>query len=486
MSGLAFMVQGTGSNVGKSLIVAGLCRYFTNRGMKVRPFKPQNMSNNAAVTSDGGEIGRAQDLQAIACKVAPSVHMNPLLLKPETDVGAQIILQGKYYGTMRASEFGKLKSELMPKIKESFDSLRKNSDLVIVEGAGSVAESNLRQNDLANMGFAELVDIPAILVGDIEKGGVIASLVGTHAVLDATDRLRIKAFIVNRFRGDQSLFRDGLSEIEQRTKWQSIGILPWFNKARQLPAEDALDLADGKSNADSKIKIAVPVLSRIANFDDLDPLKLEKCVNLVLVQPGEPIPGDANLVIIPGTKSTIGDLKFFRNQGWDIDLMAHLRRGGKVLGLCGGYQMLGEQISDPKGIEGQAETVKGLGHLRVETELDGKKTLTKCVGTHLETGTEVSGYEIHIGLSTGKDCESPYLEFGNKTDGAISPNGRVFGTYLHGLFISDEFRAMFLQNLGAESDLIYKTMIDETLDELAKHIARDLNMDLIQKLASTF
>ena len=484
MAGLALMVQGTGSNVGKSLVVAGLCRHFTNQGFRVRPFKPQNMSNNAAVTTDGGEIGRAQEVQALACKVEPSVHMNPLLLKPETDIGAQIILQGKFFGTMHATEFGKLKSELMPKIVESFNLVRNDSDLVIVEGAGSVAETNLRQNDMANMGFAELVNIPAIIVGDIDKGGVIASLIGTHVVLDSLDQQRIKAFLINRFRGDQSLFRYGLNEIEQRTNWQSVGILPWFNNAHKLPAEDALDLDYGRSNVDEKTKIAVPVLSRIANFDDLDPLKLEESVDLVLVQPGKPIPGDAKLVIIPGTKSTIGDLKFFRNQGWDIDLSAHLRRGGYVLGLCGGFQMLGEQISDPKGIEGRAETVTGLGHLRVNTELDSNKTLTQCVGIHIETETEISGYEIHLGLSSGEDCDSPFIKLANKTDGATSPNGKVFGTYLHGLFTSDEFRTAFLKNLGIKSDLTYKTMIDDTLDELAEHLNGNLDTNLILKLAS--
>ena len=479
------MVQGTGSNVGKSLIVAGLCRHFTNQGMRVRPFKPQNMSNNAAVTSDGGEIGRAQEVQALACRVDPSVHMNPLLLKPETDVGAQIILQGKFYDKMCATEFGKLKNKLMPKIIESFDSLRNNCDLVIVEGAGSTAESNLRPNDLANMGFAERADIAAILVGDIDKGGVIANLIGSYVVLNEADQRRVKAFLINRFRGDQSLFRDGLKKIEQYTKWQALGIVPWFNKAHQLPAEDVLDLVDGPSNADSKIKVAVPVLCRIANFDDLDPLKLEPCVDLVLVQPGEPIPGDAKLVIIPGTKSTIGDLKFFRKQGWDIDLAAHLRRGGKVLGLCGGFQLLGEQISDPKGIEGQPETIKGLGYLRIETELDTRKTLTKCVGIHLVTGSEVTGYEIHLGQSRGKDCDSPFIKLANKTDGAMSSDGKVFGTYLHGLFTSDEFRKAFLKELGAQSELTYKSVIDETLDELAEHLAENLDMDLILNLATT-
>ena len=484
MAGLSFMVQGTGSNVGKSLIVAGLCRYFANKGMRVRPFKPQNMSNNAAVTSDGGEIGRAQEVQALACRVEPNVHMNPLLLKPETDVGAQLIVQGKYFGKMSASEFGNLKSKLMPKIVQSYHKQRDDCDLIIVEGAGSVAETNLRLNDLANMGFAEVVNLPVILVGDIDKGGVIASLIGTHVVLDSADRQRIKAFLINRFRGDQTLFKAGLNDITQQTGWKSVGILPWFDNANQLPAEDALGLSEGQSESDNKIKIAVPVLSRIANFDDLDPLKLEKSVDLRLVEPGEPIPGDAKIVIIPGTKSTIGDLKFFRKQGWDIDLTAHIRRGGKVLGLCGGFQMLGTQISDPKGIEGRSETVGGLGHLNIETEIDSDKTLTQCTGVHVETGTKVAGYEIHMGQSSGIDCERPFIKISDKGDGAISQDGKVFGTYIHGIFASDEFRAAFLKNIGVQSDLVYKILIDETLDELAAHMTNNLDLDAILKLAT--
>ncbi|MBO6508724.1 MAG: cobyric acid synthase, partial [Roseibium sp.] len=403
----AVMVQGTGSNVGKSLIVAGLCRLFANRGLAVRPFKPQNMSNNAAVTADGGEIGRAQALQAMGCRVPLSVHMNPVLLKPETDTGAQVIVQGTRFGTMRAREYGKQKSELLPRVIESFSETSSRADLVFVEGAGSPAEINLRAGDIANMGFAEAADLPVILCADIDRGGVIASVVGTHAVLEPEERQRVKGFFINRFRGDPSLFDEGMREIETRTGWKGLGVVPWFADAGKLPAEDALGLADGLG--DGKLKIVVPVISRIANFDDLDPLRLEEDVTLQLVQPGDPLPGDADIVLLPGSKSTVGDLAFFRAQGWDIDLRAHHRRGGHILGVCGGYQMLGRTISDPEGIEGAPGTVEGLGFLDVDTILTSEKSTVPASGTHIASGASVSGYEIHVGRTDGPDCARPMM-----------------------------------------------------------------------------
>ncbi|WP_439528766.1 cobyric acid synthase [Pannonibacter sp.] len=480
------MIQGTGSNVGKSLIVAGLCRLFANRGMKVAPFKPQNMSNNAAVTADGGEIGRAQALQAMACRRPLSVHMNPVLLKPETDTGAQVIVQGKRFGTMRAREYGTRKAELLPKVLESFSHLAATADLVIVEGAGSPAEINLRAGDIANMGFAEAADLPVILCGDIDRGGVIASVVGTHAVLEAAERARIKAFFINRFRGDPSLFDEGMQEIVTRTGWTALGVVPWFADAGKLPAEDALDLARGEGNG--PIKVVVPIISRIANFDDLDPLRLEPDVTLELVPPGSPLPLDADLVLLPGSKSTIGDLEFCRAQGWDIDLKAHHRRGGHVLGICGGYQMLGRTISDPEGIEGRAGTVEGLGYLDVETVLTADKSLVKATGTHLASGASVSGYEIHIGRTTGADCARPVFRLDGegaapRVDGASSTDGRVTGTYLHGLFTDDAYRTAFLSGFGAVSDLAYNKRIDAILDDLARHLEAVLDTDQILHLA---
>ena len=365
------MLQGAGSNVGKSVLVAGLCRHFSNAGLRVRPFKPQNMSNNAAVTADGGEIGRAQAMQARGCRAETSVHMNPVLLKPESETGSQVIVQGKRFGSMRAREYGSHKAELLPRVLESFDIVGRDADLVIVEGAGSPAEVNLRAGDIANMGFAVAADVPVVMVGDIDRGGVIASLVGTDAVLDEADRALIKGFLINKFRGDTTLFAEGMTIIERATGWQGVGILPWFPQARFLPAEDILDIRgkSGDARDGAPVRIAVPVLRRIANFDDLDPLAGETDVDVTLVEAGDVIPADADLILLPGSKSTISDLTFLRDQGWDIDIAAHLRRGGMVMGLCGGYQMLGTKLDDPDGVEGPAGDTLGLGHLRVETVL---------------------------------------------------------------------------------------------------------------------
>lgn len=480
------MIQGTGSNVGKSLIVAGLCRLFANRGLNVRPFKPQNMSNNAAVTADGGEIGRAQALQAMGCRTPLSVHMNPVLLKPETDTGAQVIVQGKRFGTMRAREYGRKKAELFQKVLDSFYKTGSGSDLVIVEGAGSPAEINLRAGDIANMGFAEATDIPVVLCADIDRGGVIASVVGTHAVLERDEQERIKGFFINRFRGDPSLFDDGMREISLRTGWPGLGVVPWFADAAKLPAEDALDLASGEGTG--AVKIAVPVISRIANFDDLDPLRMEPGVTLELVPAGTPLPADADVVLLPGSKSTIGDLAFFRNQGWDIDLKAHVRRGGHVLGVCGGYQMLGKTISDPHGIEGAAGTVAGLGLLDVETVLTPDKALVETQGHHLASGARVQGYEIHIGRTSGPDCARRYFSIedadgGQKHDGAQSADGRIVGTYVHGLFTGDQFRKAYLNAFGAVSELAYQQRIDAVLEELADHLERALDVEAVLKIA---
>ncbi|MFB1025980.1 MAG: cobyric acid synthase, partial [Octadecabacter sp.] len=344
----AIMIQGAGSNVGKSMLVAGLCRAAVKRGLSVAPFKPQNMSNNAAVTSDGGEIGRAQALQARACGLEPHTDMNPVLLKPETELGAQVIVQGKRFATMKAREYGTRKADLIPRVLESYHRLAATHDLIVIEGAGSPAEINLRAGDIANMGFAEAAGCPVILIGDIDRGGVIAQLVGTDVILPDADRARIKAFAINKFRGDPTLFADGMTAITDHTGWLPLGIVPWFDDAWKLPAEDVMDIATRKGGT---IKIVVPRLNRIANFDDLDPLAAQPDVTVEIIDAGRPLPGDADLVLIPGSKSTIADLAHFRAQGWDTDLLAHVRRGGHVLGICGGYQMLGREIADPDGIE---------------------------------------------------------------------------------------------------------------------------------------
>src|SRR5208283_4987295 len=326
--GRALMFQGTGSDVGKSLVVAGLCRALSNRGMRVRPFKPQNMSNNAAVTADGGEIGRAQALQARACRVAPSVHMNPVLLKPQSDVGAQVVVMGQVTGNATAREFQPMKPALLPGIVDSFRHLQAEADVVLVEGAGSAAEVNLRANDIANMGFARAAGVPVILVGDIDRGGVIAQIVGTRAVLDPADAALVAGFLVNKFRGDPGLFQPGMDAISERTGWPALGLIRYFPDARHLPAEDAVVLDRRRDAPGGTITVAVPRLAHIANFDDLDPLRLEPALSVVIVGPGQALPGDADLVILPGSKATLSDLEDFRRNGWDIDLRAHVRRGG--------------------------------------------------------------------------------------------------------------------------------------------------------------
>ena len=481
----AIMIQGTGSNVGKTMLVAGLCRAASNRGLNVSPFKPQNMSNNAAVTSDGGEIGRAQALQARASKKQPHTDMNPILLKPETEKGSQLIIRGKYQSSFKAHEYAKIKKTLLEPVLSSFESLRSQSDLIIIEGAGSPAEVNLRQNDIANMGFANAADVPVVLVADIDRGGVIAQLVGTKAVLPNGDLEMIKGFIVNKFRGDVSLFDEGYEFIKKQTKWHGFGVLPFFMDAWRLPAEDALDIRSQKPRKPSRYKIACLCLSRMANFDDLDPLSQEKEVELVMIHAGQVIPADANLVLIPGSKSTILDLQFLREQGWDIDLKAHHRRGGYILGICGGYQMLGTKIYDPDGIEGVAKETEGLGFLQIETIMRTKKTLNEVSAIHLGTSLQIKGYEIHLGETSGVDCQRPFAMIGGRKEGASSVDGRVQGSYVHGLFSQDSFRRAFLDKLGISVEgFAYDTQIEDTLDGLAEHIETYLDVDKIFSIAT--
>ncbi|WP_054300963.1 cobyric acid synthase [Gemmobacter sp. LW-1] len=477
----ALMIQGAGSNVGKSLLVAGLCRAARRRGLKVAPFKPQNMSNNAAVTSDGGEIGRAQALQALACGLEPVVDMNPVLLKPESETGAQVVVQGRRLTTTRAADYPALKPRLMGAVQESFARLRAAHDLVIVEGAGSPAEVNLRAGDIANMGFARAADVPVVLAGDIDRGGVIAQMIGTQAVLDPEDAAMIVGFLINKFRGDARLFDGGYRLIADRTGWRGFGVLPWFGDAARLPAEDALDLPQARG--DGALHVVCLALSRIANFDDLDPLAQEPAVRLTLLPAGRPIPGDADLVILPGSKSTRGDLAFLRAQGWDIDLAAHVRRGGHVLGICGGYQMLGHVVRDPEGIEGPAGETPGLGLLDIETVMTPDKRLTRTRATHAATGLDVEGYEIHIGRSNGPARARPFAFVEGAPEGAVSADGRITGSYLHGLFRADVFRAAFLRGLGATSVLGYDATVEATLDALSDHMEAYLDVPGLLALA---
>jgi adenosylcobyric acid synthase len=478
------MFQGTGSDVGKSLIVAGLARAFADRGLAVRPFKPQNMSNNAAVTADGGEIGRAQALQARAARTPASVHMNPVLLKPQSETGAQVVVQGRVHGAAKAAAYQKMKPELMPFVLASFARLKAEADIVLVEGAGSASEVNLRQNDIANMGFARAAEVPVVLIGDIDRGGVIASLVGTKAVIDAGDAALIRGFLVNKFRGDPALFADAMTRIAAATGWEALGLVPFFPDARRLPAEDALALDQAPMRKPgAKLRIAVAILPHIANFDDLDPLEAEPAVDLVRVRPGTAIPGDADLVILPGSKATIADLIALRSAGFKIDIAAHRRRGGRVLGLCGGYQMLGRTVADPDGIEGPAATIAGLGLLDVETVLTGDKRLEPARGE--SGGVPFTGYEMHMGTTTGPDCARPFARLADGSpEGAVSSDGRVIGTYVHGLFGDDRQRSAWLERLGAAPSVIaHDALIEATLDRLAAHLAAHIDLDRLLKLS---
>jgi len=476
------MIQGCGSNVGKSMLVAGLARAYANRGLRVVPFKPQNMSNNAAVTDDGGEIGRAQALQALAARVPTSVHMNPVLLKPETERGAQVVVQGQRLRHATARDYTALKPTLLRAVLDSFTRVTDGVDLALIEGAGSPAEVNLRAGDIANMGFAEATGTPVILVGDIDRGGVIAQVVGTKTVLDPADAAHIRGFIINKFRGDVSLFDDGYRMIEAHTGWPGFGVAPWFADAGRLPAEDASDLRAPVHHG--SVRIVCLQLSRIANFDDLDPLRAEPGCTVEMVAPGQPIPGDAALVIIPGSKSTRGDLAYLRAQGWDIDLAAHRRRGGMILGICGGYQMLGRTIADPEGIEGAAGVSEGLGLLDVETVMTPQKSLTRRTAHHPASDTGLTGYEIHIGVTHGPDRDRPVFAVESMPEGAMSPDGRVMGTYLHGMFSSDAFRAAFLGGIGVEAGQgSYGADVETTLDALAGHLEKHLDLDAMWSLA---
>ena len=443
------------------------------------------MSNNAAVAADGGEIGRAQALQARASRTPASVHMNPVLLKPQSEIGAQIVVQGRVYGSAKAAAYQHIKRDLLPAVLESYRTLRSAADIVLVEGAGSASEINLRSNDIANMGFAEAADLPVVLIGDIDRGGVIASLVGTKQVIDAQDAARVCGFIVNKFRGDPALFAEAMTRIAQATGWPALGLVPFFPEARMLPAEDALALDHKRpTKAQTRVRIPVPILPHIANFDDLDPLEAEPAVDLIRLRPGSALPGDIDLVILPGSKATIADLAALRAGGFDADIAAHRRRGGLVLGLCGGYQMLGRTIADPQGIEGPAVSVAGLGLLDVETVLSDRKRLEPIRGT---TTGDVSfcGYEMHMGVTTGADCARPFARFDDGApEGAISPDGRVFGTYIHGLFADDGQRAAWLSRLSAgPAAVCYDGLIEQTLDRLAAHLAAHLDLDRLLSLA---
>lgn len=487
----AIMLQATGSNAGKSTLVAGLCRIAVRRGIAVAPFKPQNMSNNAAACPDGGEIGRAQALQARAAGLTPNVDMNPVLLKPQSDCTSQVVVHGQVSGALEAEDFLRARHAWMGPVLESFERLRDAFELVIVEGAGSAAETNLRHRDIANMGFARRAEVPVCLVAPIDLGGAIAAVVGTREVLNPDDAALITSFVINRFRGDPTLFDAGVREIKQRTGWPCRGVVPWLDAALRLPAEDAPVLDDVRvtsegggaalsSGIGGHLRVAAPLFSRIANFDDIDPLRMEPRVDFDFIPPGTPLPRDAHVILLPGTKSTLGELAFVRAQGWDHDIIAHARAGGRVLGLCGGYQMLGRTVCDPEGLDGPPGEEPGLGLLDITTVMEGKKLVRPITGTCAWSGVAFSGYEIHVGRTTGPDCAHPVVRFGqNRLDGATSPNGRVEGCHVHGLFAADAYRAAWLERVcpGTASESSYDTVVEQALDELANGLEAALDVD---------
>ncbi|GAA75016.1 cobyric acid synthase [Pseudoalteromonas sp. BSi20480] len=431
------MIQGTTSDAGKSTLVAALCRVFANQGIKVAPFKPQNMALNSAVTNDGGEIGRAQALQAIAAKVEPETDFNPILLKPNSDTGAQVIIHGKAISNMEAGKYHDYKKVAMDAVITSHERLAKRFDLLLVEGAGSPAEINLRENDIANMGYAEKVDCPVIIIADIDKGGVFAHLVGTLALLSESEQARVKGFVINRFRGDISLLQGGLDWLEQYTGKPVLGVLPYLHDLT-LDAEDAVAINNNVTHA--TINIAILLVPHISNHTDFDALRLHPNINVNYIRHTQVIP-DVDLIILPGSKNVLGDLTFLINEGWDNQLKRHLRYGGKVLGICGGMQMLGNIIYDPEGVESSLKSVSGLALCEFETTLTSQKVLSKVTATLKLNNRQTlcSGYEIHAGVSKGNALKTPLITFndhpnGFKTDGFISDDNAIAGTYLHGLF----------------------------------------------------
>ncbi|HCK81043.1 MAG TPA: cobyric acid synthase [Candidatus Competibacter sp.] len=477
------MIQGTTSDAGKSVMVAGLCRLLARRGVRVVPFKPQNMALNSAVTVDGGEIGRAQAVQAQAAFLEPHADMNPVLLKPNTDIGAQVIVHGRALSNMDARRYHDYKPVAMRAVLESYRRLLAAYDVVLVEGAGSPAEINLRDKDIANMGFAEAVDCPVWLVGDIDRGGVFAHLYGTLALLAPSERARITGLIINRFRGDISLLASGLEWLTQETGKPVLGVLPYL-QGLHLEAEDALPHETSANKDERRLRVAVPVLARISNHTDFDPLRLHPQVELRWVRPGETIP-PSDLVILPGSKSTRGDLRRLRQQGWDTDIQRHLRYGGKVIGICGGFQMLGRHVHDPAGLEGEPGSSPALGLLDFITTLEPEKQLRRVEGRLLLEEAPVTGYEIHAGVSNGPALSRPAVRLTDgRLDGAASADGQLLGTYLHGLFDTASARDALLRwaGLAVRETPDYRQLREDGINRLADAIAEHLDLRLLEGL----
>ena len=476
------MVQGTTSDAGKSTLVTALCRWLIRQGVAVAPFKPQNMALNSAVTAEGGEIGRAQAVQAQAANLAPHTDMNPVLLKPNSDTGSQVIIHGRAVTSMNAVAYHDYKAVAMQAVLASHARLSQAYPVVMVEGAGSPAEINLRANDIANMGFAEAVDCPVLLIADINRGGVFAHLVGTLELLSPTEQARVKGFIINRFRGDIALLQPGLDWLEARTGKPVVGVLPYVMDLH-LEAEDGIDRRQ-IDKAAQVLKVVVPVLPRISNHTDFDPLRLHPQVDLQFVGPGQPIPS-ADLIILPGSKSVRSDLAYLRANGWDSAVARHLRYGGKVLGICGGLQMLGEQVHDPLGLEGPAGSSDGLGLLAFSTTLEEEKQLRNVRGRLLLEDAEVSGYEIHAGVTTGNalSLAAVMLDDGRR-DGAQSADGQILGTYLHGLFETPAACSALLRWAGLQDvqEVDYHALRERDIERLADLVENHLDTELLRKL----
>jgi adenosylcobyric acid synthase len=472
------MVQGTTSDAGKSTLVAGLCRVLARRGVRVAPFKPQNMALNSAVTADGGEIGRAQAVQAQACGLEPHTDMNPILLKPNTDRGAQVIVQGRPLADMEAMAYHGYKSIAMRAVLDSYRRLARGHDCIVVEGAGSPAEINLRDGDIANMGFAEAVDCPVLLIADIDRGGVFAHIVGTLELLAASERNRVVGFVINRFRGDKALLDPGLDWLERRTGKPVIGVLPYLH-GLHLEAEDAVPRGR-PDKPGARLRVIVPVLPRISNHTDFDPLRLHPAVDLQFVDLTASIPA-ADLVVLPGSKSVQADLASLRASGWDRALARHLRYGGKVIGICGGFQMLGRRLEDPHGVEGVAGAAAGLGLLEIETTISPAKRLVRVAGRLAFADAAVTGYEIHMGVTTGAALERPAAWLGEHPDGAVSADGQVLGTYLHGLFDHPEARDALLRWAGVDPEPApdYRVVREAHIDRLADAVSEHLDLERI-------
>ena len=484
-SALTLMVQGTTSDAGKSVLVSGLCRVLARKGIKVAPFKPQNMALNSAVTSSGGEIGRAQAVQAQACYIEPHTDMNPVLLKPNTDIGAQVIIHGKAFAEMDAVDYHAYKKTAKQAVLDSYQRLSKQYQAVIVEGAGSPAEINLRENDIANMGFAEAVDCPVIIVADIDRGGVFAHLVGTLELLSATEQARVVGFVINRFRGDIALLQPGLDWLAEYTGKPVLGVLPYL-QGFHLEAEDAVNSEQLLDNSKAVLKVIVPVLSRISNHTDFDPLRLHPQVDLQFIGPEQSIP-PADLIILPGSKNVILDMQWLRDNGWEAAISKHLRYGGKLIGICGGFQMLGNNIHDPLGIESSTKYTHGLCLLDMATELQSEKQLLKVDG-HLasclsEQNPQISGYEIHAGISQGKALLKPAVMLGTRPDGAISENNQILGTYVHGLFGKQQACESLLAWAGLKHTVApdYFARQEQDINRLADTIEEHLNLDILFK-----